>query len=138
MKNLILIAAGLAILAGLFMFMKPKPATAPVAAALQSAPAASMQPPAEKPAARIFELEVSQQKLVRGPEVIQVQQGETVTLRITSDHHDELHLHGYDLTLDLPAGQAAELRFVADRSGRFEYELHHAHLDLGALEVLPR
>lgn len=136
MKNLIVIAAGLAVLAGLFVLMNPEPPAAPVADAgsKQSLSVAAIQPPAEK----IFELEISNKKLVRGQAVIQVQQGETVTLRILSDHHDELHLHGYDLTLPLPTGQAAELRFVADRSGRFEYELHHAHLDLGALEVLPR
>lgn len=134
MKNLALVIAALALLAGLFLWLRPEPA-APLAAPAGKAASAL---PAAAPAAQVFDLKIKDGKLLSGPERIEVQQGDTLTLRITSDHADELHLHGYDLTLPLPAGQAAELHLVADRSGRFEYELHHAHQGLGALEVLPR
>lgn len=133
MKNVVVILIGLLLLAGLFWWMKPVP---PAAMAVAS-PAPQAAVPAA-PAAQLFELVVKDKQLVSGPAVIAVSQGTPVTLRITVDHHDELHLHGYDLTLKLPTATPAELSFVADRSGRFEYELHHAHVDLGALEVQPQ
>ena len=77
-------------------------------------------------------------QLASGPERISVPQGTELVLRITSDHADELHLHGYDRALKLAAGVPGELRLVANLSGRFEYELHHAHTALGALEVQPQ
>ena len=80
---------------------------------------------------------VAGDKLVSGPAVIQVAQGTGVTLRIRSDRTDELHLHGYDLHARIDAGEPADLTFTADKSGRFEYELHGSHLELGALEVRP-
>ena len=139
MKNTAVIIVGLLLLAGLFWWLKPAPppvpATAP--AAVLAAPLQPAAAPAASAAQR-FELVVKDGKLLSGPTVISVPQGTPVTLRITVDHHDELHLHGYDLTLKLPTATPAELSFVADRSGRFEYELHHAHVDLGALEVQPQ
>lgn len=140
MKNIAVMLAGLLLLAGLFWWMKPAPpvpVATPVAATATATATAQAVVPAG-PAAQVFELVVSNKKLVSGPSVISVPQGTPVTLRITVDHHDELHLHGYDLTLKLPSATPAELSFVADRSGRFEYELHHAHVDLGALEVQPQ
>ena len=73
-----------------------------------------------------------------GPDVIQVSVGDTVTLRLLSDHADELHIHGYDLHAHLKAGVPSVLTFKAERSGRFTMELHHSNVDLGALEVEPR
>jgi hypothetical protein len=110
--------------------------TAPVAAT-PSASAAPTQPvPADN--ATLVELKVQQGRLVSGPEVVKMTEGDKLTLRITSDTDDEMHLHGYNLHLDLTAGQTGELALTANRSGRFEYELHHAHRTLGALEVYPR
>lgn len=140
MKNVVLLLLGIALLTGLFWWMRPAPVpfaptpkTPPTAAPAVAAPPAPVAPVVQS-----FELEVRDGRLLRGPAVLTVAQGSEVILKITSDRKDELHLHGYDLTLALAAGAPAELRFTADRSGRFEYELHHAHLDLGALEVYPR
>jgi hypothetical protein len=138
MKTLLLIALGLLSLGGLFLWMKPAPP--PVAAAPVVLPAAS-QPTAAAPAPSAeqrVELVVAGERLVSGPQVVTVTEGTALVLRVTSDARDELHLHGYDLTLPLAKGVAGELRLVADRSGRFEYELHHGHRTLGVLEVLPR
>jgi hypothetical protein len=119
---------GAVILTGLFVLLRPEEAPSPPA------------PPKAlgAPIPRVFELKVERGQRVSGPAVIQVRQGEQITLKVTSDRADELHLHGYDLSLALPAGEPAQLNFRTDRSGRFEYELHHAHQDLGVLEVLPR
>ncbi|MES2884513.1 MAG: hypothetical protein V4709_06900 [Pseudomonadota bacterium] len=142
MKNWLLPLAAVVVLAGLFLWMRPAPppAAAPgaVAATPSPSPSLAVVPAPAAPVVQVFELVVKEKKLLSGPAVLSVVQGTPVTLRITVDHHDELHLHGYDLTLKLPTAQAAELSFVADKSGRFEYELHHSHVDLGVLEVQPQ
>lgn len=144
MKNWLLPLVAVAVLAALFLWMRPAPPAvaapmpaAPLAATAETQPAAVPPPPAA-PTAQRFELVVKDKKLISGPAVLSVVQGTPVTLGITVDHHDELHLHGYDLSLKLPTAQRSELSFVADKSGRFEFELHHSHLDLGVLEVQPQ
>ena len=147
MKNALVLLLGLAVLAGLFVWMKPAPppapavaAATPAAASAESTDAVAVPQPAAPaaPVPQVFELVVKEKRLASGPQVITVTEGTSVILRITTDHHDELHLHGYDLTLKLPTASTAELSFVADRSGRFEYEMHHSHFTLGVLEVQPR
>ncbi|HUR40138.1 MAG TPA: hypothetical protein VM240_03125 [Verrucomicrobiae bacterium] len=133
-KLMFFFAAGVALLAGLFVLFKPAPA--PVEPASAPAVAATMAPVAPVP--KTFEIAIEGGKRVAGPDVIALTQGDEVLLRMTADKADELHLHGYDLSLKLQPGTPAELRFRAERSGRFEYELHHAHADLGVIEVQPR
>ena len=131
-RILLWFAVGALALAGLFVWLKPPPsAPAPPV----TAPAAAK--PAE-PVTQTIELAVQDGRLVSGPELIQAMQGQPIRLRITSNKADELHLHGYDLSLKLKPGVPAELNFTANLSGRFEYELHHAHAALGVLEVQPR
>lgn len=86
----------------------------------------------------VFDIVVQQGKRVSGPAVLKVQQGEDVTLHITTDSADEFHLHGYNLLVRLQPRQTATLHFVAKLAGRFTYELHKSDLELGALEVYPR
>jgi FtsP/CotA-like multicopper oxidase with cupredoxin domain len=157
MRKVLYLAVTVAILVGLFLALAPRKSDDPTAPAVPTAPAlkalsangnestppaaaASDADPAPVPAedAATVELKVHHGRLVAGPAVIKLKQGDRVTLRVTSDSNDELHVHGYDLHLNLIAGQPAELSFKADHSGRFEYELHHAHSDLGAFEVYPR
>jgi hypothetical protein len=61
--------------------------------------------------------------------------GHTVNLRVTSDQADEVHLHGYDLAVDLEAGSPAVLTFDATIPGVFEAELHDAAIVLVELEI---
>jgi hypothetical protein len=132
---------GLAVLIGLFVALRP-PDDAPLAPAPPPAPAAggatARAPESGAAELRIFRLEVAGGRLASGPTVISVHQGESLTLHVVSDQADQLHLHGYDLLLDLEPNTPATLSFAADRSGRFGYELHGAHHELGVLEVQPR
>jgi hypothetical protein len=82
-------------------------------------------------------LQFSGGKLV-GPATITAREGDAISLTVTSDKADELHLHGYDLELTLRPGEPATLKFAATHTGRFTYELHHADIELGTLEVYPR
>ena len=61
--------------------------------------------------------------------------GTQVTLVITSDAADEVHVHGYDLTAELAPGTPAEISFAATIPGVFEVELHEAGTALLALQV---
>lgn len=61
--------------------------------------------------------------------------GETVTIRVTSDVADHIHLHGYDVLADVGAGETAELTFDATIPGVFEVELEDSRIPLLDLEI---
>lgn len=61
--------------------------------------------------------------------------GSPVEVVVTSDVADEVHLHGYDKLVDVPAGGTATLSFVPDVPGVFEVELHGQQTLLAMLEV---
>ncbi|MCY3953351.1 MAG: hypothetical protein OXG69_12535 [bacterium] len=61
--------------------------------------------------------------------------GDTVEVRVTSDVAEEVHLHGYDLYLQLEPGAEATLTFEARLPGVWEAELHPSHRELFQLQV---
>jgi hypothetical protein len=63
--------------------------------------------------------------------------GDTIRLRFTSDAAAEVHIHGYDRTVEVPAGGSASTRFKGDAEGIFEVEDHHSGAVLAKLEVRP-
>ena len=66
---------------------------------------------------------------------VAVAAGTEVTLSITGDAPDEVHVHGYDLSAELAPGTPAEMTFTADLTGVFEVELHEAGTVLLTLQV---
>ena len=127
MRRALLVLLTAAALVAVYAYFRPQPTETPMPA----------QSNAAAPSRAEFELTLAGGKLVSGPAVIQVLRGTEVTIRIRSDRADELHLHGYDLHARLSADEPVELKFTAERTGRFEYELHGSHRELGALEVRP-
>lgn len=111
-------------------------ATAPSTTATTPAPATATPTPSESSFAGT-EIEVA----VRDGEVtpplqrVELTQGTQVRLLVTSDTADELHIHGFDITQELPAGQQATVDFTADQTGIFEIETHDSGLQLVQLEV---
>ncbi len=61
--------------------------------------------------------------------------GDTVEVRVTSDVAEEVHLHGYDLYLQLEPGAEVTLTFEARLPGVWEAELHPSHRELFQLQV---
>lgn len=61
--------------------------------------------------------------------------GETVTLRVTADVDDGIHVHGYDVHQHVTAGEEAGVSLVADIPGVFEVELESSGILLVELEV---
>jgi ABC-type glycerol-3-phosphate transport system substrate-binding protein len=66
-----------------------------------------------------------------------VSQGDDVVLVVTSDVADEIHLHGYDKSKDVPAGGTIRLLFTATLPGRFEVELEQRGIQIADLTVNP-
>jgi hypothetical protein len=58
-----------------------------------------------------------------------------VTIQVTSDTADEVHLHGYDIEKELVPGKPSTISFVADQTGIFEVELHKANVVILHLQV---
>lgn len=70
-----------------------------------------------------------------GPQSWRAEEGDTVSITAESDVAEELHLHGYDISRDIPAGGSATITFEADTTGSFEVELEESKQLLGTLEV---
>jgi len=64
-----------------------------------------------------------------------VSKGDHVVLVVTSDVADEIHLHGYDKSKDVPAGGTIRLPFVATVPGRFVVELERRGVQIADLTV---
>jgi hypothetical protein len=110
----------------------PARATAP---APTSASATAGSPSLSAPAGKRIEVSVTGGRVNGDTGRIAVAAGEPVTLVVTSDVADVIHLHGYDLTTSLTAGTPAELPFDATVPGVFEVELHEAGTVLLTLQV---
>jgi hypothetical protein len=141
-KGLLFIALGVVVLAALFVWLKPAPAPSDA-----SPPAVADADPDTADATAAATIAPEQHRIIwvirdgqrtAGPQRVAIPVGDSVEIVIDSDHDDELHLHGYDLHLDVKANEPATLHFVADHTGRFDCELHHSDIALGALEVQPR
>lgn len=61
--------------------------------------------------------------------------GDQVTIAVTSDVADEIHLHGYDLSTEVTPGAPATLTFEATIPGVFEVELEQIGTLLFTLQV---
>jgi hypothetical protein len=83
----------------------------------------------------VIELTITGGNVEGGVRRAKVKQGSQVTLRVTSDVSDEIHVHGYDLKLDLTAGQSSDLTFLAKIPGVFEVELEQRGKKVLELEV---
>ena len=73
--------------------------------------------------------------------VFAANQGDTVSLIVSSDRNAELHVHGYEKSVAInPAGKVT-LTFVARYAGNFPIHVHERNgtmLQLAVLEVQPR
>ena len=113
----------------------PAPAAAAGPNGTAAAPPASEEPEeAPEAAGPVIELEVIDGRLEGGARREAVNLGDAVTLRVSGNSRDEVHIHGYDLFVRLEDG-AGELVFDASIPGVFEVELEGSHTLLIRLEV---
>jgi hypothetical protein len=66
---------------------------------------------------------------------VEVSLGQPVRLVVSSDVADEVHVHGYDKTAEVPAGGTAVIEFPATIPGVFEVELEQRSVPLVELAV---
>lgn len=110
--------------------------TAPADGNEPAAPEEPVDDPAEEPDDTDTTIEVQVSGgAVEGGGRKSVPLRDTVTIRVTSDVADHVHLHGYDVLADVEAGGTAELTFEATIPGVFEVELEDAGLLLLELEI---
>ena len=68
---------------------------------------------------------------------LEFEKGDEVRFVVRSDAADEIHVHGYDVYADVPAGGKAEVEFPAEIDGIFEVELHDTAAQIAELTVSP-
>jgi plastocyanin len=124
--------SGLALAAGLTACAGT---AAPDTAAGSSSAGTSPSSSASTPAGQRIEVQVSGGQVSGDTGRVPVAAGEHVTLVLTSDAADEVHVHGYDLEAELSPGQPTEIAFDATIPGVFEVELHEAGTQLLSLQV---
>jgi hypothetical protein len=105
------------------------------AASSSASGASSSNPAPSTPEGQRIEVEVTGGQVTGDTGRVPVAAGEQVTLVVTADTADELHVHGYDLTAALAPGAPAEVTFDATLPGVFEVELHEAGTVLLTLQV---
>lgn len=91
-------------------------------------------PPADPAATRIF---VEGGRPVGGIKRMTARRGDRVAIVVRSDVPEVVHLHGYDIERPVGPGKPAQLRFVAEVTGRFELELEESGVGIGDLSVTP-
>jgi FtsP/CotA-like multicopper oxidase with cupredoxin domain len=69
---------------------------------------------------------------------IDATEGDTVRFRVKADEDEEVHVHGYDIEKEIPAGDTVAFSFKATITGIFEVEFHHSGALLARLKVEPR
>lgn len=135
-----LIGAGIAVIVVVFLLARPDDAVVPAPSATSTAsvptPSTATSSPEPSPTATEVDVVVAD-GAVTTPIAAEVALGAEVLLRISSDVADEVHVHGYDLETEVPAGGTGELRFSADAAGVFEVEFHESGLLLLRLTVAP-
>lgn len=90
----------------------------------------------------VLELAIHGAKPPAKPPVLSVLENDRVLVHLTSDQPVQVHLHGYDIEIDVAPDHPTSLRFTANATGRFPIEIHskepHKQRPLAYIEVQPR
>ena len=137
MSRLVGIRASLAAAALLVLAACGEGDDSPTVASDASTPTTVSAGPTTSPAtaATVLGVTVRGGSVVEGASRQRARLGQPVTVRVTSDVADEVHVHGYDKKIDVAAGQTGEVTFLANIPGVFEVELEKAHKVLFTMEV---
>lgn len=74
---------------------------------------------------------------VGGVQELEYSAGEEIRFRVSSDTAEEIHVHGYDLMKDVPAGGTVEFDFPAELEGIYEAELEGLGVQIIELRINP-
>lgn len=134
--RLLVPAVALSLLVGCSAGSDPQ-AAAPTPAPTSAAPTATSAAPAPSrpPSGTVIEVTYQGGQVTGVEQRVPVKLGERVVIRVTSDVTEEIHVHGYDLYVDLAPGTPGEVAFEAELPGTWEVELHDAGRPLFQLRV---
>jgi hypothetical protein len=152
----IYVVLGVAVLAGLFFLLRPgddeptaesspSPTASPTESPTDGATTQGPQPSPTGPDAVEVEIEVEEGRIqleVEGrrqpvPGRVEVAQGERVSIKLEADSAQEVHVHGYDLFVNVIEAGERTIQFPANAPGVFEVELEDTHELIFELEVRP-
>ena len=136
------LAAAIVVLVVAFLVLRPSSedtdptADQPAATATATASAAAEQTPSPSPTPKPT---VDPGPVLTGEEVvdIRVDKGETVRFRVRAPEDEEVHIHGYDISRDVAAGETEKISFKATIDGIFEIEFEHSGTPIASLRVDP-
>ena len=147
-QRIILLLGGIAAAVALFLLVRPGdeeqattvPATTAPATTTRAATTEEMtttEPEPEPAGPTSFRVTARGGRPVGGVQKLEARKGERVRIVVRSDVADHVHLHGYDLLLDVAPDAPAQFVFTADLTGVFELELENRKLLLAEVEVRP-
>lgn len=106
-------------------------------AELEGSSSADGEAPAEAEGEEVPTIEVRNGEPVGGVQTLEFDAGEEIRFRVTSDAAEEIHVHGYDIAKEVPAGGTIEFDFPADLEGIYEAELEELGVQIAELRVNP-
>jgi hypothetical protein len=145
-QRIILLLGGIAAAVALFLLVRPGdedqattvPATTAPATTTRAATTEETTTTEPEPAGPTsFRVTARGGRPVGGVQKLEARKGERIRIVVRADVADHVHLHGYDLMLDVAPGAPAQLVFTADLTGVFELELEDRKLLLAEVEVRP-
>jgi hypothetical protein len=148
MNRLVIVGAAIAAAVVLFVFLRPDDgddgaATTPTTSTTTTAATTtterepSVPPPPRPPAAAVVRITVRDGTPVGGVRRVTVGKGRRVTLIVTSNVADHVHLHGYNVFRDVAPGMPARISFRATIVGTVEAELEDRHVPLARITTQP-
>ena len=84
---------------------------------------------------RGLNITITGKKVTPAPATVDLAVGEKLTLVVTSDHDDQLHVHGFDVEEELRAGVPTTVTVTGKDPGVYEVETHEPALRLLKIAV---
>lgn len=97
----------------------------------------SVPPPPRRPTPAVVRVTVRDGTPVGGVRRVTVGKGRRVTLIVTSNVADHVHLHGYNIMRDVAPGMPARISFRATIVGTVEAELEDRRVPLARITTQP-
>jgi plastocyanin len=141
-KATLCVLATLTIALGLAACGGSEPSAEPDAPAVTTteepaAPGATTESAQPETAEASVAVEVKDGQPVGGPKELTVAKGDTVTIEVSVDAPQEIHVHGYELEAEATPETPAVIEFTADLEGVFDVESHTSEALLAKVVVEP-
>jgi hypothetical protein len=72
-----------------------------------------------------------------GATELEFDKGDEIRFAVTSNTDQEIHIHGYEIEEEIPAGQTIDVEFPADLDGIYEVESHTTEQQIAEIRVNP-